>query len=340
MTYEGARGQTATEMQKVLHIPGDPNARRAASAAIINGLNKSSPSFTLKTANALWAEKTFTFLQDYFSVINAFYSGKVTNLDFINNAEGSRKTINTWVSNQTNNKIPELLSKDFIKDSTRLILTNAVYFKGTWVIEFDKTRTKPADFTLASGSKVSTAMMELFGPKATFNYTEDDTKQALELPYKGNRLSMYIILPKTGSWSTVENTLGPDSIQVLNKNMTTQKVVVRLPKFTFKTTYDMVNDLKTLGMPNAFSDDADLSGIDGNQDLEISKVVHQAFVDVNEEGTEAAAATAVGVSLTSVAVVQKPIPEFRADHPFIFAIVDNSNGEILFLGRVMDPTAK
>lgn len=342
MTYEGARGQTATEMQQVLHIPENTDVRRAASSAIIDSLNQGSSAFTLKTANALWLEQTFSFLQDFLSVASIYYHGKVTNLDFISDTEKSRLTINSWVANQTNNKIPDLIPNGVIDKYTRLVLTNAIYFKGTWVIQFDKSKTVPEDFTLASGSKIKAPMMTLFGSKAIFKYSEDSVKQVIELPYKGDRLSMVVILPKGGDLESVEKTLTSDSFGTIKKSMVSKRVDVYLPKFTFKTTYEMVNDLKVLGMPTAFSgNSADFTGMfkkTSNENLYISQVVHQAFVDVNEEGTEAAAAT--GVVMKQTTAMPAPIPVFRADHPFIFVIQDNTTGDILFIGRVMNPTVK
>ncbi len=340
MTYEGAVGKTATEMQKVLHLSSNTDGRRMATAGIINDLNKGSASFTLRTANALWAEKTFTFLQTFLSVAENYYKGATINMDFVGNPEGSRQTINSWVADQTNNKILNLIPAGAINNLTRLVLTNAIYFKGTWVVPFDKLNTKPADFTLASGNKISAPTMSQTGEKSYFKYMENKTEQALELPYKGERLSMLIILPKASNLQTVESSLSISSIAALKKSMGYDQVNIFLPKFTFKTTYGMATDLKALGMPTAFTAAADFSGMDGNKDLMISDVIHQAFVDVNEEGTEAAAATAVIIGVTSVAPRMTPIPEFRANHPFIFMIEDNTTGEILFMGKVMDPTAK
>ena len=339
MTYEGARGTTATEMQKTLHIPQNADSRKAANASIIASLNKGSSSFTLKTANALWAEKTFPFLPDFIGTVGSYFGGSVTNLDFKNTPDTARTTINSWVSDQTNKKITDLIPSGAITDATRMVLTNAIYFKGTWVIQFDKSQTKPADFTLASGAKVSAPLMSLSGEKAVFGYAENDLEQVISLPYKGDRLSMWVILPKASTMKAVESSLSANSIAVLSKSMSKQRVILYLPKFTFKTTYQMADDLTALGMPTAFTGAADFSGMDGQKDLQISQVIHQAFIDVNEEGTEAAAATAVIMKTTAI-YNPKPIPEFRADHPFVFLIQDNLTGDILFMGKVMDPTAK
>jgi serpin B len=338
MTYEGAHGQTATEMQKVLHLTDNTDSRRAATASIYTDLNTAGKPFTLKTANALWSEKTYQFLPDYFSTIANYYKGNVTNLDFKMNPEGSRTTINSWVENQTNNKITNLIPQGAIDSLTRLVLTNAIYFKGTWVIQFNKSQTQKASFTTASGSTVQTDMMTLSGEKALFNYGETASAQILELPYSGNELSMLLILPKQGvNLDTIEKGLGT-SFLGYQSSLTNQRVDVFMPKFTFKTTYSLASDLTAMGMPTAFSTAADFSGMTGNLDLYIGAVIHQAFVAVDEEGTEAAAATAVMMGVTSA--MPQPIPVFRADHPFIFMIENTKTGEILFMGRVTNPTAQ
>jgi len=338
MTYEGAKGQTAAEMQNVLHIPTDVNSRQSAVLSVYNSLNASGQPFTLKTANALWVEKTYNLLPDFLSIAQTFYNGVATNLDFKNAPEPSRVTINSWVANQTNNKITNLLGQGTIDTMTRLVLTNAVYFKGTWVTPFDKTLTKPTDFHVTDSQTVSTLMMTLTGEKADFSYGETDSSQLLSMPYNGDRLSMLIILPKSGSLSSVESSLNATSIKSLEQSMSKQRIDVYIPKFTFKTTYGLASDLIAMGMPTAFLPSAaDFSGMSGNKDLYIGAVIHQAYVAVDEEGTEAAAATAVVMTATAV-MEPKPIPVFRADHPFVFFITDNTTGEILFMGRVMDPT--
>lgn len=337
MTYEGARGKTAEEMQSVFHFPTDNISRRAGFAKVYNEINKKDKEYLLSTANALWAQNDYKFLADYFSVTEGYYGGKVTNLDFKKDAEGSRVTINNWVEKQTNNRIKELLPKSppVITRDTRLVLTNAIYFKGTWAKQFDKKNTEEKDFRTDSGNIVKAQMMSLTGEKAEFNYTETEQLQALELPYKGGELSMLILLPKNGTLSSIEESITSEEINEMRKALRNNRVDIYIPKFKFDTKYFMAKTLKEMGMPTAFSYDADFSGMTGNRDLYISNVIHQAFVEVNEEGTEAAA-TAVVMTRASVEPMRNKV--FNADHPFIFIIQEKSTGNILFLGRVSDPT--
>ncbi|MCX6708831.1 MAG: serpin family protein [Candidatus Woesearchaeota archaeon] len=326
MTFEGARGRTAEEMQSVFHFPED-SVRRPGFASIYNDLNRKDKKYALNTANALWAQKDFGFLPDYMSVVEKYYSGKSTNVDFVNAPEQSRVTINDWVEQQTKNKIKDLLpaSPPVINPLTRLVLTNAIYFKGDWLFQFDKRKTQEADFKVSPDKAVKVQMMGLSDEE--FNYADMGDLQAIELPYAGKELSMLVLLPD--DINSFE--LSAEYLKMLKNNMRKSEIPVYLPKFKLETKYFLSEDLKAMGMPTAFDMDADFSGMTGTDDLFISSVIHQAFVEVNEEGTEAAAATAVIMELKAVMI--KP---FRADHPFIFLIQDKNNN-ILFLGRVVNP---
>ena len=337
MTYEGAKGKTADEMQKVLHFPQDDNARRQGFLSIYNGINEKDKKYLLSTANALWAQKDYPFLQDYFGLTEKYYGGKVTNLDFAAETEKSRQTINLWVEEKTNDKIKDLIPQGAIDAMTRLVLTNAIYFKGNWSIQFDKKDTQEQDFKVSPEKTVKAQMMSMTGEKANFNYYENDDLQALELPYDGKELSMLILLPKGPDLSSLEDSIDPEKLTSLKNSMNERQVDVYLPRFKFETKYFMAGTLKGMGMPTAFSSDADFSGMTGKKDLYISEVIHQAYVEVNEEGTEAAAATGVIMGVTAVLEPPK-IPVFRADHPFIFLIQDKSTGNVLFMGRVSDPS--
>ncbi len=334
MTYEGARGKTAEEMQSVLHFPEDNTTRRTAFSKIINQINKENKDYELNTANALWAQKNYKFLDEYFNTIEQYYGGKVTNLDFVDELkrEKSRVTINSWVENQTNNKIKNLIPKGVLNEMTRLVLTNAIYFKGNWAEQFDKKNTREAEFKVNSEKLVKVQMMSLTDE---FNYTETENLQILELPYEGDELSMLILLPKDDDLKTLEKSLNVEKLNELKNNLREQEVNVFIPRFKFETKYFMKETLSEMGMPTAFTwPGADFSGMDDTKDLFISSVIHQAFVEVNEEGTEAAAATAVVMECGGI-----PMPTaFRADHPFIFIIQDKETGSILFLGKVVDPT--
>jgi serpin B len=338
MTYEGAIGKTAEEMLSVLGFPGNENVRRTGFQSINNEMNKKDKSYNLSTANALWAQKDYSFRADYFSTTSNYYGGKVTNLDFAGDTENSRQTINRWVEEQTNNKIKDLIPAGGVDAMTRLVLTNAIYFKGNWLIQFNKNNTKERDFRVSPDRTVKAKMMNLAGEKAVFNYGETDKLQILELPYDGKELSMILLLPRGDDIKSFEDSLSAENLASWENSMEEKQVDVFLPSFKFETKYNMAKTLKEMGMPTAFSQAADFSGMTGKKDLFISEVIHQAYVDVNEEGTEAAAATAVIMSNTAIMEPPK-IPVFNADHPFIFLIQDKASGNILFMGRVSDPTA-
>lgn len=343
MTYEGARGETAEEMRAVFHLPQDAAIRRESFLKIDQKINKKDKKYKLNIANALWAQKDYKFLDDYFGLVEKYYGGKVTNLDFANETEKSRFTINSWIEGQTNNKIKNLIPQGVLQPITRLVLTNAIYFKGSWFKPFDKKGTKEEDFRISPTNKIKTQIMHLTGEEANFNYGETDSLQILELPYEGNDLSMLILLPKEDDLKAIEESLNSEKLSKWKNLLKNEEVNVYLPKFKFETKYFMANDLVNLGMPTAFTPGidfggkADFSGMTGNKQLNIDAVIHQAFVDVNEEGTEAAAATAVLMETLGISM-PKPIKMFKADHPFIFIIQDRETGNILFVGRVSDPT--
>ncbi len=336
MTYEGAKGQTAEEMQSVFHFPKDDSERRLGYAGLYNELNKKDKEYKLSTTNALWAQQDYYFLDEYFEAVEEYYGGKVTNLDFIKNAEKSRIIINDWVEDKTNDKIKDLIPSGVINSMTKLVLTNAIYFKGEWAKQFDKDNTSDQDFKITSDKVVKIPMMQCAYDETEFNYAENDELQILELPYFGGDLSMLVLLPKDDI-KTFENSITVERLTRWKKVLREQEVNVFIPRFKFETKYFMADTLKEMGMPTAFSDSADFSGMTGKQDLFISAVIHQAFVEVNEEGTEAAAATAVVMELKSIAEPE-PIPIFRADHPFVFMIQEKETGSILFMGRVSDPS--
>jgi len=331
MTYEGAKGQTADEMKSVFHFP-ENNILRPNFAAIYNEINKKDKSYQLNTGNALWAQQDYPFIESYLNIVESYYGGKAANLDFVKETEKSRQTINSFIEEQTNNKIKDLIPSGTLGSMTRLVLTNAIYFKGTWEWEFDKSDTRKQDFKITENNVVKVDMMYMDPDKATFNYADTEDLQILELPYKGNEVSMLILLP-------TENleTLGSITTEKLNEwknQMTEQKLdAIYFPKFEFDTKYSLNEHLKTLGMPTAFSDNADFSGMTTEEQLFISEVIHQAYVKVDEKGTEAAAATAVVMELTSA----MPRNIFKADHPFIFIIQEKQTGNMLFIGKVNDP---
>ncbi len=334
MTCEGARGQTAEEMQSVFHFPGD-SVRRSSFAAIHNQLNKPNVEYELHTANALWVQKDYPLLDEYIGTIESYYAGKATNLDFVGETEQARQTINSWVEDKTNAKIKELFSQGSLNPLTRLVITNAIYFKGTWVKQFNETKTRQEDFRISPDNVVQVPMMRRTGEDAEFNYAETDELQILEMLYEGEDLSMIVLLPKDDALEALEGSFTMENLDQWKAELAEQRVDVYMPKFTFESKYPLNENLIEMGMPSAFDPDAaDFSGIGGTRGLFIQLVVHKAFVDVNEEGTEAAAATGVVAGITAM---PPPVPVFRADHPFIFLIQERGTGNILFLGRVVDP---
>jgi serpin B len=341
ITYEGARGATADEIRSVLHLPENDTIRREGFSEINAGINSGDAGYALHTANALWAEETYPFLPGYIGTAQRYYSANVTNLDFINKPEESRKAINAWVEEQTEDKIQNLLPDGSIDPLTRLVITNAIYFKGPWVKQFEKNETTMADFRTDAGSTVQVLMMQRTDEEAVYPYAETETLQVLAMPYaheSGNELSMLVILPKDENLTAAEATLDAQELADLRQSLASQRVKVYFPKFTLETEYGLPDTLAAMGMPTAFTGAADFSGMDGSKNLFISNVVHKAFIDVNEEGTEAAAATGV-VMVLSAAPSEPPIPVFRADHPFTFLIQENETGNILFMGRVVHPSS-
>ncbi|WP_424729937.1 serpin family protein [Methanoregula sp.] len=341
ITYEGARGTTAEEIRSVFFFPSNETVLRQGFAVTNAAINQGNAGYTLSTANALWAEKTFAFLPDYTSIAEQYYSANTTNLDFIGQADASRQTINAWVAERTNNKILNLLPQGSISPATRLVITNAVYFKGTWEKQFDPNLTTNAPFTKPDGTIVTASMMQQTDEAAVYPYTETSDLQMLTLPYtatNGTGLSMVILLPKGNNLSTIDSYLDPANLSALEQSASSRRVMVYIPRFKIESQYSLKDTLSTMGMPTAFSTTADFSGMDGKQDLYISDVIHKAYIEVNEQGTEAAAAT--GVVMEAAAVYPEVPPTvFRADHPFLFLIQDNNTGIILFEGVVMDPSS-
>ncbi len=336
MTYEGARGQTAREIKQVFHYPESLGVMREEFAETINLINKKDKQYELHTANALWAQKGYPLLTEYVSTVEKYYGGKVSDLDFARETENSRLIINHWVEEQTNNRIKDLIPPGVLNQLTRLVLTNAIYFKGRWENQFPQGNTREEEFMVTPEKKVKVPMMSI--REKRFNYLENDELQLVELPYAGQEISMLVLLPKK-DLKSLEPGLTAEKLNEYKKQLRSEKIDIYLPKFKFETRYMMGGKkgiLGRMGMPTAFSPvEADFSGINGWRDFYLSEVVHQAFVEVNEEGTEAAAATGLVVGVTMV--VKKLI--FRADHPFIFIIQDRATGNILFMGRVVDPSA-
>lgn len=338
MTYAGARGNTATQMSNTLHFTLDQEGLHPAFSTLMHDLRADAEKsgFELSIANALWGQEGYTFHKEFTDITKNYYQAGFKEVDFIKNTESARQTINGWVKEQTKDKIKELIKPDILSEDTRLVLTNAIYFKGKWVSPFKKEYTKPEPFELITGEQVDVPMMS---QTKMLNYFENEKVQVLEIPYKEYRLSMVIFLPKEkGGIKELENVFMED-FRSWSLSQQSQEVIVLLPKFKMTSEFSLGEALKSLGMTDAFDIKlADFSGITQDpKGLFISAVIHKAFADVNEEGTEAAAATAVIEVVGMGAPQHLPKPVFHADHPFIFIIRDMRSGSILFMGRVMDP---
>lgn len=334
MTYAGARGNTEAEMKATLHFELEQARLHAAFADLLRGLTTGpgAASYDLAIANRLWGDKASTFLPDFLSLTEKLYGAKLEQLDFRNDADGARKVINAWVEEQTKKRIVELLKPGIITDRTRLVLTNAIYFKGTWLDPFEKKATREQTFYAPDGAKKVPMMHKVEDLRA---YAGDGLA-ALELPYQGEDLSMVFLLPDAkDGLAAIEEKLSAEAVDGWIARMHEQKVVVALPRFEVTSDFPLHDVLPGMGMKEAFTMAADFSGMNGAHDLYITAVVHKAFVKVDEEGSEAAAATAVVVGEKGIAM--RPL-EFTADHPFLFLIRDKRTGSILFLGRVSSPT--
>lgn len=335
MALEGARDETASQMAGVLHLPLDESRRREGVAQLIALVNMPARKSRLHLANAIWLQKDFQVLKTYLEVVASIYDGRATNVDFINRREEARRMINDWTAEKTADKIKDLIPPGVLNPLTQLVLTNAVYFRGLWLLPFNPELTRPEKFYLDEGKEVEVPMMRLTGERARFPYLETEDWQLLEMLYEGKDLSMLILLPRQKDLSRLESKLTAEALETWKKELKEERVDVYLPRFKMETKYFLKEKLVSLGMPIAFSSQANFSGINGQKDLFLQQVIHQAFVEVNEEGTEAAGATGVIVSRTAYIPEKKFI--FRADHPFLFIIQEKTSGVMLFLGRLVDP---
>ncbi|MFA5031668.1 MAG: serpin family protein [bacterium] len=342
MTYAGARGNTQTQMAKVLHFDLlDTTSLHPAFKNLIVETQSKNKNYQLNIANTLWGQKGYKFLNEFLKITKANYGAGFKEIEF-GNTELARKTINSWVEEQTKNKIKDIIRPGTISPLTQLVLTNAIYFKGNWVKEFDekgnKKGTQEAPFYVKPDKGIQVLMMS---QKGNFNFVETDKFQAIELPYKGGNLSMFVLLPKkVDGLAELENSLVSDNLSKWIENLQNHEVRVYFPQFKMTSEFSMAGTLNSMGVTDAFSSQsADFSGMAGDTGLFISTVIHKAFIDVNEKGTEAAAVTVVKMQVESrrPMVRQKQIPVFRADHPFIFLIRDNRSGSILFIGRLINP---
>lgn len=333
MAYEGSKDTTANEIRAVMGYSSDPTEMRSSYAFLHNRYNPETADYELNLANAFWVEQSYPFLVSYVETLKTSYASKANSLDFINDTEASRGTINRWVEENTNNKIVDLMPQGSITGNTRLVLTNAIYFKGNWKHQFDKSKTSVSKFFVSTDAVVNVPMMKQ--DDASFNYYSNNDLQALEMLYKGEQLSMLVLLPSDNDISKLDQYLNTESLSEIRQEMYLKSIEVFFPKFTFNSDFSLNNTLFEMGIEKAFTKEADFSGMDGTKNLSISSVIHKAFVDVNEEGTEAAAATGISVGVTAIET-----DVFKANHPFVFFIIDRENENILFMGVVNNPTKK
>lgn len=342
MTYAGARGETELDMAKALHFTLSQDRLHPAFNSLdlqlkqrgAGAKGKDDEGFRLHVVNAIWGQKDYTFLEEFLDVLAQNYGAGLRIVDFINETEQSRLTINAWVSDQTEEKIKDLISEGVINELTRLVLTNAIYFNAAWQYPFNEDATSDGLFHLLSNNDVTVPMMK---QTESFRYMEAESYQAVELPYDGRELSMVILLPKPGQYRAFEEKLDAEFVKAILDKLETNQVALTMPKFEYESSFGLKEALKTLGMEVAFTAEADLSGMNGTRDLFIQDVVHKAFVSVDEAGTEAAAATAVIVGQT--ALPPEPVA-VTIDRPFIFFIRDIATDSIIFVGRVLSPAVK
>jgi serpin B len=333
MTYAGARGQTAEEMRKVLHFTLPDEKLHAAFGGMTRWLQAvgNRKKSELSIANALWAQRGLGFVPEFLDLTNKSYGAGLREVDFAGNPEAARGTINRWVEEQTRDRIKELLLPQDTPEKTRLVLTNAIYFKGQWQLPFDPANTKAGDFKTTSGQVVKVPMMHL--NRVKMRYGTGDELSSLCMPYAGNQFEMVFLLPSR-NWNLrgVEGGLTSGGVQRLIDGLTEGKLDVSVPRFRFRSRLEFKSELSQLGMPIAFLDAADFGGITGGAELKIRDVIHGGNVEVDEEGTTAAAATAVVMEARSSSTA------FRLDRAFLFLIRDMQTGAILFLGRVDNPS--
>lgn len=339
MVKEGAAGKTAAEIENAFSFDKESVAMRSNLNALNDTLEKSFKGTKFSQANSLWVQEDYDFLPKYISLIKKQYKSEVKNVDFKENADSAIKIINDWTAQKTNGKIKNLFAKNSIDSSTKMALVNAVYFKGAWQTAFDKESTFEADFTLNNGNKVKTELMRFGEDEKLFSGSDEDG-QYLRLHYKSeiadDGAAMLILLPENSEkFAKVEKNLSK-KIQEVRGILEQQKTKVFLPKFKLSSEYDLSESLKKMGVTEAFNSEADFSGMDGKKDLSIQTAVHKTFIEVNEEGSEAAAATGVTMGITAMPP-SGGVQIFRADKPFIFVIETVKDGIIVFMGKVENP---
>jgi serpin B len=336
MTYEGARGRTAEEIARVFHFPDDREAMRRDFRALIRHWGAAGGPHGLVAGSSLWGQMGIEFRTEYVQLLSNSYGASLRVVNFRGNPDPARKAINAWVDGMTDHVISELLAPGVITPDTNLVLANAIAFKAKWSHEFRHEATRPEDFHVAPGKTVKVPMMRQ-GEELAFAETDD--MQMVQMPYRGGDFAMVVVLPKrSDGLDAVEKALTAEGLDGWVAKSERRDVILSLPKFRAEASLDLARPLAGLGMKAAFTPSADFSGISENDPLWISSVIHQAVVKVDEEGTEAAAATAVVAAGAEKRPERKPPVEFKVDHPFLYVIRDVSTGVCLFLVHVVDPS--
>jgi serpin B len=335
MTYAGARNETEKEMSQTLHFGPVQDSFHIRYKDYLEAIaDDAGRGIILETANSVWIDDNYKIEEPFSQIVKDDYNSGLKDVDFMGHVEQAREKINSWVEDRTNDKISNLLGKGMLSSGTKMVLVNAIYFKGKWASPFEANITRKLPFHV---NDTTSNITDFMNHEYSYKYYKDDTLQALEAPYAGGKISLLILLPdKMNGIDDMEKKLNSIYYSKIMKNeKDTTKVYLSLPKFKLNTSYSLKTPLSELGMPMAFTDGADFSGI-SKEKIEIDFVLHDAYVDVSEEGTEAAAASAVSGRI--MAVMPRPVPHFMADHPFIFIIKDNATGSILFMGKITDPT--
>ncbi len=332
MAYAGARGETAAEIADALEFGLPIDRLHPAFQSETAGLQQSGGPNEVRIANAFWADAGYPFRAEYLEMLRVHYGAQAENAAFASDPEAARGRINDWVAEQTNDRIQDLFPQGSIDALTRLVLTNAVYFKGKWEHEFDAAHTRDETFTRGDGGETKAPLMR---QTEDFGYHRGEGFQILQMPYLESSLAMLIALPdEHNGLPALEAQLTGPVLREWMASAHTREVDVFIPRFELSGEFGLVPTLQSLGVKALFGAGADLSGMDGSRELFVQSVRHKAWVSVDEEGTEAAAATGMAVGLASM---PEPAPVFRADHPFLFAIVDRDAGSVLFLGRMVTP---
>ncbi len=341
MVYGGARGQTEQQMAKGMHFNLSQERLHPAFNALDQELAKRASAvkdegqgFQLNIANATWGQSGFPFLSSYLDLLARNYGAGLQTVDFANNPEGARQDINNWVAKQTQDKIKDIVPQGAIDTLTRMVLANAIYFKASWMMPFQKSATQDAPFTTLDGSQVTVPMMSL--EKNKLSYQKGDGYQAVALPYVDGNVAMLLLVPDAGKFSQFEASLDATWLQSILDSLRSTDVILKMPRFTVESSFSLGDTLAKMGMPDAFNaSQADFSGMDGQRDLYVSSVIHKAYASVDESGTEAAAATVAIVGLTAI-MPGEPV-SLTIDRPFIFVIYDQPTQSILFAGRITNP---